>query len=360
MLNKAGDFMELISEHVYGDVDLDDLTVHASNISLPIRSNLSAHRQSLQQNPGLGHIRVALDEWNYSWWDFPQVYGEAGPRYPFANALGVAEALHEIFRNSDMIYMANTHPVNVHGHIKTTATDAAFEATALPLIIYRHQFGTLPIIVSSNTSPLDVAAAWTEDHQSLTVAAVNPTQDNIALTLDLKNAELNGGGQFWIVTSDDLQVYNEPGLPPRVVIQEGNLAGDPSTLMAPAMSVILYKLPARTSTASITTLPQECTDSEYSASNERIGVMRSTDGGENWEFLGHACFHAPVLAPVDISPILIEGRIALYFVDLMSFTSGSTRTAYRAFTSDGLSFTRPVPVYSSTTQQITDPYVLKT
>jgi alpha-N-arabinofuranosidase len=359
MLTKAGNSMDLISEHVYGDVILDNLPAHAGDMSQRIRQNLAAHWQTLEENPELSHIRVALDEWNYSWWDLPQVYGEAGPRYPFANALGIAAALHEIFRNSDLIYMANTHPVNVHGHIKTTATDAAFEVTAFPWIIYRHHFGTLPITIKSDTSPLDVATAWTEDHQFLTVAAVNPTEENIALTLNLNNAELTGGGQFWIVTSDDPLAYNEPGQPPRVIIQEGNLTGDSTTLMVPALSVILYKLPARTSTASTTMTPQECTDSEYSASTESIGVMRSTDGGENWEFLGHACFHAPTLAPVDISPIMIDDSIALYFVDLMSFTSGSTRTVYRAFTSDGVSFTQPVPVYSSTTQQFTDPYVLR-
>jgi hypothetical protein len=129
--------------------------------------------------------------------------------------------------------------------------------------------------------------------------------------------------------------------------------------MVPALSVVLYRLPARPSTTSATAIAQECTDAEYSASTERVGVMRSTDGGKSWESLGHACFHAPALAPVDISPILIDDRIALYFVDLMSFAPGSTRTVYRALASDGVSFTQPVPVYSSTTQQLTDPYVLR-
>jgi hypothetical protein len=86
--------------------------------------------------------------------------------------------------------------------------------------------------------------------------------------------------------------------------------------------------------------------------------MRSTDGGKNWLFLGHACFHAPTLAPVDISPILIGDSVALYFVDLMSFAPGSTRTVYRALTDDGVLFTEPAPVYSSAAQQLTDPYVL--
>jgi hypothetical protein len=54
----------------------------------------------------------------------------------------------------------------------------------------------------------------------------------------------------------------------------------------------------------------------------------------------------------------VGDSVALYFVDLMSFAPGHTRTVYRALTSDGVLFTTPVPVYSSTTQGFTDPYVL--
>jgi len=48
-------------------------------------------------------------------------------------ALGIAAGLHEIFRNSDVISIANAHSVNTLGHIKTNKTDAAFEVTGLAL-----------------------------------------------------------------------------------------------------------------------------------------------------------------------------------------------------------------------------------
>jgi len=244
MLAIAGDSMDLISEHWYG-ISSDDLAEHTSAIAEGFELQIDAHRQWRQQNPALQDIGLALDEWNYYWGDLPQIYGDAGIRYPFKNALGIAAALHEIYRNSDLVYMANTHPVNVHGHIKTTATEAAFEATALPLIMYRHHFGTLPIPINTDTSPLDVVVAWTEDRQYLTVAVVNPTQDAYALTLELQDAQLTGGGQWWLVASDDPAAYNEPGQPPNVEIQEGSLTGSSSTLIVPASSIILYKLAAR-------------------------------------------------------------------------------------------------------------------
>ena len=84
------------------------------------------HRQFRQHLPSLQgkDIRLVLDEWNYSWENLPQIYGEAGPRYPFKNALGIAVGLHEVFRHSDLLFMMNTHAVNVHGHVKTTQTEA--------------------------------------------------------------------------------------------------------------------------------------------------------------------------------------------------------------------------------------------
>jgi len=87
--------------------------------------------------------------------------------------------------------------------------------------------GTLPITSSRDTGPLDVSAAWTEDHQFLTVAVVNPTPDRFTLTLDLQNAQVTGAGRWWRVASPDPLIYNEPGQPPRVVIEEQPLPTRP-------------------------------------------------------------------------------------------------------------------------------------
>jgi len=59
-----------------------------------------------------------------------------------------------------------------------------------------------------------------------------------------------------------------------------------------------------------------CAEDEYSAGVERIGVMRSADEGQTWAFLGHACFHAPELTPVDPAPFVQDGQIVLYFFDI--------------------------------------------
>jgi hypothetical protein len=103
-----------------------------------------------------------------------------------------------------------------------------------------------------------------------------------------------------------------------------------------------------------------CDENEYSAGFERVGVLRSMDGGASWTFLGDACFHAPELIPVDPSPLPTSSGIALYFLDLKSLNqpTGSARVIYRAESSDGLAFTLPQPVFRFG-ETITDPYILQ-
>ncbi len=245
MLTYSADYMDLISEHIYGGSN-PDLLAHVLGIAEGVRGAVEAHRGYRRQLASLEgkDIRLALDEWNYFWGDRYEIYGEAGPRYYFKDALGVAVGLHEMFRNSDMIFMANTHPVNVHGQVKTTQTDAAMETTALVWELYRHHFGTLPLTVNGDTGPLDVAAAWSEDHQTLTIAVVNPTEYEHTLALRLQNAQLRGAAQLWIVANSDPMAYNEPGQPPRVTIEEKQLSGIANDLSVPPLSISLYELPA--------------------------------------------------------------------------------------------------------------------
>lgn len=243
MLEYCGEFMDLISEHMYGGSS-PHIAEHAQSIAQGIRHIISIHRELHQRLPSLAgkHIGIALDEWNYFWGDRKEIYGEAGPRYFFKDALGMAAGLHEMFRSTDLIFMANTHPVNVHGQIKTTKTNAAFEATGLVLKLYRNHFGSIPVSVTGTTEQVDVVAALS-DHGTLTIAVVNPTQSHYNLAIDLKNAYLTGTGTLWIITHSDPMSYNEPGSPPRITIEQQQLSGISNILDIPPLSIIIYELP---------------------------------------------------------------------------------------------------------------------
>ena len=234
-------------ENIHGPRDLDGLSdEELKQLAQEIHRVATAHREYNRDLPGLAekNIRVAMDEWNY--WYGPYIYGELGVRYHMKDALGVAEGLHEYFRNSDVFFMANyAQTVNVIGCIKTTPTAAAFETTGLVLELYRHHYGTIPIEVSGETGDLDVAAAWTDDKKAITFAIVNPDPMDEKVTTDFDPISLKSKATRWVISNPDPESYNEPGHGPHVVIKEKKVKIKNSTFLAPPYSVTLYRLEIR-------------------------------------------------------------------------------------------------------------------
>jgi alpha-N-arabinofuranosidase len=133
-------------------------------------------------------------------------------------------------------------------------------ANGLVFKIYRDHFGSLPVAVSGNspqpkptepfggeqpavnagsdTFPLDVVAAWTQDRRTLTVAVLNPTDTEQSLKLDLTGADLAGTGTLWRLASTQADA-KEPK------ITSAPLAAVPASLTVPRFSVSIYELPVR-------------------------------------------------------------------------------------------------------------------
>jgi alpha-N-arabinofuranosidase len=245
MMEKCADHMDLISEHFYCQ-ERPDLLSHIAWPSEHIKRISDAHRKYRKEISSLKDkdIRIAMDEWNF--WYGPHIFGELGTRYFLKDALGIAKGLHEYYRNSDIIYMANyAQTVNVIGCIKTSKTAAAFETTGLVLKLYGNNYGTVPIEVTNEAEPLDVSAAWTTDRKALTISVVNPTEQEQTITMDLKGAQLTGTGKLGLIANSDPQAYNDPDEEPKVVIEEKQLSNVTNTLTVPALSASLYTLPVR-------------------------------------------------------------------------------------------------------------------
>jgi alpha-N-arabinofuranosidase len=241
-LTDCVEHLDLISEHFYVQ-EAPGLLAHVSLAPRAVKRIADAHRQYRRTLPSLAgkDIRIALDEWNY--WYGPHVYGELGTRYFLKDALGIAAGLHEYYRNSDIIFMANyAQTVNVIGCIKTSKTAAEFATTGQVLKLYRNHYGVTPVEVGGKPEPLDVAAAWTADRKAITIAIVNPTQGQIDLPVELKGVELTGKGQSWLITGPDALAYNEPGKEPVVFIAEKVVENFSDKLTAPPLSAVLYKL----------------------------------------------------------------------------------------------------------------------
>jgi alpha-N-arabinofuranosidase len=251
MLERCGDHMDLISEHFYcgrvpwtkdGRAPIDK---HVGLLREEIRKKANSHRE-LQTKLGRTadkFIPIAMDEWNY--WHRDYVYGELGCQYDLADALGVAAGLHEYFRHSDIIHMAHyAQTVNVIGCIKTTKTGAFFDATALPLVLYRREFGTVPLNVQGeyDKASLDIAAATTADGRALTIGIVNATAEPQTVRVSVAGAKVGPGAVAWRIAGDDPTLANSVDKK-AVTISDEQPVETGGEWSVPKYSVNLYRVP---------------------------------------------------------------------------------------------------------------------
>ncbi len=245
MMENSSDYMSLISEHIYVK-ELKDVTEHTAQLANSIKGKVDAHRKYRKEIKGLARkdIDIAMDEWNY-WYD-DYIYGELGVRYHMRDAIGIARAFHEYYRNSDIIFMANyAQTVNVIGAIKTNDTTSTFAATGMVLKLYRNNFGSIPVEISGDMGNLDVFAALTENKDSITVSIVNPTLSDQKLKITLPELGNKAETMKWEIQHPNPAAYNEPGKEPEVDITEENLNIDLNNLPIKKYSVSIYKMSLR-------------------------------------------------------------------------------------------------------------------
>ena len=120
--------------------------------------------------------------------------------------------VHEYFRNSDLFFMANyAQAVNAIGCIKTTPTAAGLATSAMPLILYRKHFETVPLKVENTIPGLDIAAEVSPDRSVLTLAVVNPNGTPEVFDADFGETGISRTGQMWLIRHDDSEAYNVLG-----------------------------------------------------------------------------------------------------------------------------------------------------
>ncbi|NGO39378.1 alpha-N-arabinofuranosidase [Limisphaera ngatamarikiensis] len=238
LLERCSDHMEAIAEHFYCQ-ERSGLAAHVRQIPDNIRAKADFHRRMRSELPQLKgrDIRIAMTEWNY--WYGPHVFGELGTRYFLKDALGIAAGLHEYARQSDLIHSAfYAQTVNVIGAIKTSRRNAAFETTGLVLMLYRHQFGELPVHTRTE-GLIDAQAAWSLDRRRLTLGIVNPTLQAQVIPLQIHGAALKKRGMRWQIAGTDPQLFNDPDEPLRVRIEQLPFDGSTDRIEVAPCSVTL-------------------------------------------------------------------------------------------------------------------------
>jgi len=242
LLRHCPDHIDLIAEHFYCQ-ERSGLVDHTTQVAERVRQKVKFHRDLREKLDALDgkDIRIAMTEWNY--WYGPHVFGELGTRYFLKDALGIARGLHEYFRHTDIVYMANyAQTVNVIGCIKTSKTDAVVAATGQVLKLYRNHFGQIPVEATGEFDQLDVSAALSADRQKLTVAIVNPTHQKYEVSLDPQGRRVSSSIESWLITGPDEGSFNDPGKPESVTLEEKGTNIDLSKLQISPLSVSLYAL----------------------------------------------------------------------------------------------------------------------
>jgi alpha-N-arabinofuranosidase len=260
------DNIDMLSEHYYSssDMHLDLKTGKKVNIgpqplvewerapATQVRVKYEHYQQYLKLIPGLKAqpVPIAIDEWAYM--------GGGPNSYKVVPAY--AWAFHEMFRHSDLYQLgAFTFATAM---ISENRTDAVLNPTGLLFKMYREHFGTIPVQVSgdspqpkpiypaggdqpavnpgSDTYPLDVSAALSDDRRTLTFAVLNPSDSEQQLQLAINGVKLASQGHRWRMAPSSVDATITVGQKPGVEVQEQELTSMPSATAVPPFSVNIY------------------------------------------------------------------------------------------------------------------------
>jgi alpha-N-arabinofuranosidase len=270
MLQNCLDNIDMLSEHYYAsgsehtDMKLGKkvpINPPLSSIewqrapAVQVRAKYEHYQEYLKRIPALRAkpVPIAIDEWAY--------FGGAPNSYKTTPAY--AWAFHEMFRHSDVFQMgAFTFATAM---ISQTRTEAVLNPTGMLFKMYRDHFGVIPVEVSgdspqpkptfpaggdqpavnpgSDTYPLDVSAALSEDRKTLTFAVLNPSDAAHSMKLAISGAKLASHGQLWQMAPSKLDAVVAVGKTPELTVDEHALGDAPGRIDAPPFSISIYSYP---------------------------------------------------------------------------------------------------------------------
>ena len=260
------DNMDMISEHFYStsgkrtdlqtgekvDTGPQSLVEWERAPATQVRSKYEHYQEYLKRIPELKAkpVPISLDEWAYI----------GAPPNSYKVVPAYAWAFHEMFRHSDLYQLgAFTFATAM---ISEDRTDAVLNPTGLLFKMYREHFGAIPVQVSgdspqpkpiypaggdqpavnpgSDTYPLDVSAALSDDHKTLTFAVLNPSDSEQQLKLAINGVRLASQGHVWRMAPSSVDATITVGQKPGVEVEEKEVTAVPDTVSVPPFSVNIY------------------------------------------------------------------------------------------------------------------------
>lgn len=264
------DNIDLLSEHYYStsgkrtdlqtgekvDTGPQSLIEWERAPATQVRVKYEHYQEYLKRIPALRSkpVPIAIDEWAYMSPGGPNSY-KVVPAY--------AWAFHEMFRHSDLYQLgAFTFATAM---MSEDRTNAVLNPTGLMFKMYREHFGTIPVEVSgdspqpkpiypaggdqpavnpgSDTYPLDVSAALSDDHKTLTIAVLNPSDSEQTVKFSIDGAKVSNTGHLYRMAPASVDATITLGQKPGVEVEDQALNALPTTASVPPFSVNIYVFP---------------------------------------------------------------------------------------------------------------------
>jgi alpha-N-arabinofuranosidase len=272
MLLNCLDNIDMVSEHYYAsgtqhtDMKLQKKVPIDPPLSLiewerapavQVRAKYEHYQEYLKRIPALcaKPVPIAIDEWAY--------FG--GNRDSYKVVPAYAWAFHEMFRHSDIFQMgAFTFATAM---MSSNRTKSVLNPTGMLFKMYRDHFGTIPVEVTgdspqpkptfpaggdqpainpgSETYPLDLSAALSEDRKTLAIALLNPSDSEQTVSIAIKGAKLASAGKLWRMAPDSIDATVQVDRKPEVQVEEQTLGALPSTITVRPFSVNIYSYPVQ-------------------------------------------------------------------------------------------------------------------
>lgn len=270
MLLNCLDNIDMVSEHYYAsgtqhtDMKLQKKVPIDPPLSLlewerapavQVRAKYEHYQEYLKRIPALRAkpVPIAIDEWAY--------FG-GGPN-SYKTVPAYAWAFHEMFRHSDVFQMGAL--TFATATMSSNRTEAILNPTGMLFKMYRDHFGTIPVEVSGNspqpkptfpaggdqpavnpgsdTYPLDLSAALSEDRKTLTIAVLNPSDSEQGIKVAIHGVTLASSGHLYRMAPDSIDATVQVDKKPEVQVEEQTLGSLPDSITVRPFSVNIYSYP---------------------------------------------------------------------------------------------------------------------
>jgi alpha-N-arabinofuranosidase len=272
MILNCLDNIDMISEHYYAsgtqhtDMKLQKKVTIDPPLSfiewqrapaVQVRAKYEHYQEYLKRIPALRAkpVPIAIDEWAY--------FGGGSDTYKTVPAY--AWAFHEMFRHSGVFQMGAL--TFATATISSNRTEAILNPTGMLFKMYRDHFGVIPVEVTgdssqpkpafpaggdqpavnpgSDTYPLDVSAALSEDRKTLTFAVLNPSDSEQSIRIAINGTKLASAGKLWRMAPDSIDATVQVDKKPEVQVEEQTLGALPGTIIVRPFSVNIYSYPVK-------------------------------------------------------------------------------------------------------------------